>query len=488
MSKDLDSYNDGKFNRLHPRPGSWTLTCQRSKFPINSDDAVKQYNGHWVHKAFYRRKHPNEDWRSPAENLSVGESANNLGVGTRRRLRCRLRNSAGVIIGVYESTNPYTCELASAAEIAAYQPTVSDYEFSILRPLLADNIEVGTVVATDPNGFDLSYEITAGDTLGSLAEGTETFLIDDDTGLITVKTSSNITSSITQMILTVACTNSQRLSVDSTVTINIRPFDPTYFGDAALWMDPSQTSLITSDGANLVSQVLTATAAGVDLFQGTSANQPSLIESNQNGLDVIRFNQTASVGTEANTFYLSATDDTAADFKYLHDGTTAWTVITVVKPTTPTVVDTGGNSIILSTTDGNIVGKVGVEIGYSTSQNRMFAAIYSQASGTQVANMSSSASVTLDTYHVMIYVHVPNAATGQTVLFGYLDGTLISTAGTKSSVAYSTNNPTSVLNVGRSTNSSQRMIGSIGEVSIVKADLRNDVALITSLLQDKWGL
>lgn len=212
---------NGKYKPKHPRVGSWNLQDGRTGFTINSDDAVKQYNGTWVYPKFYRKRHPHDYWPSIPEEQGVGASGNNLGTTPAATLQCVLRDSGGNVIGVYESTNQFTCELASSAQVAAYQPTIADQSFNFDRFSLADFASVGTVVASDPNGLDLTYRISTNAGLGDDLLDTETFIIDSNTGELFVKTSENITDTITSLSIVVEVRNSQNLSNSATITIDI---------------------------------------------------------------------------------------------------------------------------------------------------------------------------------------------------------------------------------------------------------------------------
>lgn len=93
-------------------------------------------------------------------------------------------------------------------------PVINDQQFSIPENVTV-NTAIGQVVATDPDGDNLSYQITGG-------TGQSVFSINETTGVITVADSTALDFEITQSFqLQVTVTDTEAATASCTVTINI---------------------------------------------------------------------------------------------------------------------------------------------------------------------------------------------------------------------------------------------------------------------------
>jgi len=66
-------------------------------------------------------------------------------------------------------------------------------------------------------------------------------------------------------------------------------FSPLDISDCKIWLDFSDSSTITKDGSNRVSQVDDKSGNGYDSVQATGGSQPLWVSADKNGLDVINF-------------------------------------------------------------------------------------------------------------------------------------------------------------------------------------------------------
>ena len=278
-----------KYKPKKPRPGSYTTFCARSKMPCNSDDLVKQWNGSYVLPKYWRPKHPHDEWPSIADEIGIGAAGQDTTTFNRDNegnltatnpqpiLYCVRRDSAGVITSVYESTNPYTCEVASASQITNYQPTIADQSFSLTRSLAAKDLSIGTIVASDPNGSALTYTITSFSGLGIYANDTNAFDVNETTANLYVNYPTDLLSDTdTSYTLTVQTRNSDNLSNSATITINIFDvFVPTLAGSVGLWFDWALEGSVTVDGSSGITDIVEQTTTGYDFVQSNASYRPT---------------------------------------------------------------------------------------------------------------------------------------------------------------------------------------------------------------------
>jgi hypothetical protein len=260
---------------------------------------------------------------------------------------------------------------------------------------------------------------------------------------------------------------------------NVWPYAaPDVVLNSALWLDASDTSTITQSGG-AVSQWNNKGSLG-NFAQGNGALQPTTNATTLNGLNVIDF---------AADYLTSA--DTAATYKFLHDGTD-YLICVVAK--FGTVSDPNAQYSLLGTV-GGLSANVGNWYVYDdrTEEGRneqVGSFIYRGVSGSQVLGFrTSSGYLAANTFAVLTNFFDPNNATAANRWSLYLNGGSATASNTDTN-AVSTANPSYTLQIGAGGNNNFTMTGSIAELVIVSGADATDGnrVIIRDYLNLKWGV
>ena len=253
---------------------------------------------------------------------------------------------------------------------------------------------------------------------------------------------------------------------------------PAVVTNADLWLDATDATTITESGG-AVSQWDNKGSLG-NFTQSTGALQPTTGVSTLNGLNILDF---------AGDFLNSA--DTAATYKFLHDGTdhiiaAVWKAGTVSDP---------NNFYAVMGTNGNNSNNIGAFHSFddraSQSRNdRAFTIITRGVASTfAVFNLSANGFFTPNTFVVYTSFNDPDNATAADRSEIYLNTgsalkSNISTDGASAS------NPTHVLQIGAGGNDQAPLTGSIAEIVVVSgADAtEGNRVIIRDYLNAKWGV
>jgi hypothetical protein len=251
---------------------------------------------------------------------------------------------------------------------------------------------------------------------------------------------------------------------------------PAVVQNSVMWMDASDLSTITESGG-AVSQWDNKGSLG-NFTQGTGANQPTTGASTLNSLNVIDF---------ASDFMTSA--DTAATYKFLHDGTD-YIVAAVIKfgdsanpNTTYNVFDNGGSS----TSTSGILFRYRDESGNNDALQHF---VTRGVSSTRPVSNTADNALTSDQFTIASLLADPNNATAANRSLIYVDDGSAVDNNTETN-AVSTSDPASVLYLGARNNGiGEKLTGSIAEIVIVSgADAtEGNRVIIRNYLNAKWGV
>lgn len=260
-------------------------------------------------------------------------------------------------------------------------------------------------------------------------------------------------------------------------------FDPLSLSPA-LWLDASDAATITSSGGK-VSQWNDKSGNGRNVTQATSAAQPSTGTATQNGRNVLVFD-----GSD----YLAAA--TAADWKFLHDGTN-YIVASAVQFGTSANPDA---LYVLLSTFNSAFTFVGTWMGFddrpTAGRSLQLRQSLANGSGTaSVLNNSADNTATAGSFTVFSLLADPDNATAadRSALFQNAAGAIKNNANT---AAVSSANPEFPLHVGIIFDSRPSpailgyLVGRVAElviVSGVNATEANRVAL-RDYLNTKWAV
>lgn len=469
------------------REGETIVDSQVTGARVWSTDIVKDAWGRYVHRGEALEQSPTErPFQYPVDDYVIKLP---FGRGS-RYIGCDYfvvrDGNTNEVIGV-----TYQCgvkgERATAAQIAAYTPSIAAQTFYILRSDIDNGYVVGTVVASDPNNKALTYSIPA---ITEDGPNTSILGINAVTGELYILFEGGIDAAFTPATATVRVTNEDGMIAEALMTVNFVVFHPSLYGEPGIYINADNASTITyNTGTGKVSAITDDSEAGVDLAQATTLKQPTYSSDSTLGANVLTFNTSNFTSTQATEINMSATGSSASDFTYLHNGVAPWSLVALIRPTTSQTVDIGTSGYLIATTAISVASEKGIFAGVIGSQKEAEMFAKTQTSATNVfTRLTTGDAVTLDTWHVLIMVHVPSATQSTVVGFIYVDGVLAAASGTKNAPAYSTLAPDSVLFIGTESDGLSRYVGKIAELSIIKADVRNSVAEITAQIQEKWGL
>lgn len=246
--------------------------------------------------------------------------------------------------------------------------------------------------------------------------------------------------------------------------------------NAAVWLDAADTTTITQVGG-AVSQWNNKGTLG-NFTQANGALQPTTGSTTLNGLNVLDF---------AGDFMQSA--DTAATYKFMHDGTD-YVVCAVVR-----FGSTGDPNDVYGLLSTNSLPSPGMRLYYddrvSVSRNNVVAheVGVTTPSSFSVQNFSGNNAFSANTFGVLSLLADPNNGTAADRSEISVDaGTAIKN--NSSTTAVSTADPGFSLRVGDLGVSSLYMTGSLAELVIVSgADATNaNREIIRDYLAEKWGV
>ena len=254
---------------------------------------------------------------------------------------------------------------------------------------------------------------------------------------------------------------------------NPTPATPPYPGGVTpeVWLDASNSSTITLNGST-VSQWTDLSPNAYVFSQGTASYQPTLASASLNSKNTISFD-----GNDV----LNSTS-AASVFKFFTDGT-KYLFCMVTK------FQTQAGYLLI--TDAASSGNVGARVTWNTdgSQNH---AIYRGVSGTNaLLNNSAAATYPANTWkNVGILADPSNATASARSSIKINNGSSI--ANNTSTNAVSTSNPASTWLLGSYLNDgvTDRMIGSIAEIVVIKGTDATDAnrTAIYTYLNTKWGV
>lgn len=248
----------------------------------------------------------------------------------------------------------------------------------------------------------------------------------------------------------------------------------------ALWLDASDTSTITSSGSPAkVSQWNDKSGNGRNVTQPTGTAQPGTGSTTQNGLNVLTFD-----GNDA----LDAA--TAADWKFLHDGTN-YIVAAVVK--WGNVASPKALYPLLSTFNSDLA-RVGMWVGIDdrAARTKRLRHVVGNGSGTaSVGNESADNATSTNAATVFSLLSDPDNATAASRSSMFNNGGS-AIANNTLTTAVSTSNPQNFLTIGviPAVPTAYALVGFIAEIVIVSganATEANRVAL-RDYLNAKWAV
>jgi hypothetical protein len=455
--------------RHQPSKGAYIDQCERTGNYCWSTDMVTDEYGVRCHKDHALRKSVSEKpFTIPQDKFP--RKINDLGTA-RLPYRCFLiRDNNNTVIdvfcGYYGDITSF--ESATTTQVQFYQPSVSDQTFTINY---FDTV-AGTVSATVSSGYTLVYAIDSGNDDGL-------FEIDSSTGVITVVGTIEEGESYA-LVVSVTSDSLGSLSDTATVTVEVADFDLTDYGTLKLWLDSQDTDTIPATLGNPVSLWLDKSGNGYD-FTSSGSNRPVYTAAAISSL----YPAMAFDGT--NDFF--ASDEPAATWNFLHDGTVDYAVfIVLVRDQSATNNDsrrplnTGDNSnrgidVIVWDSDGSTANAAQFEVN--------------KAGGSNVVTCTSSAStITTATPHVLSFGLAENGD-GTNDAYLYVDGVLVA-SDDRGAVAYETSDANHTLNIGcpsSGSTASSFWDGYIAEVIIIEGTLTdNQHEEIYDFLANKWGM
>jgi hypothetical protein len=247
---------------------------------------------------------------------------------------------------------------------------------------------------------------------------------------------------------------------------------------AYAWYDGADTSTISLSGFS-VTQWNDKGSAGLNLTQGTAANQPQSGTTTLNGKNVIAFDG-ADVLTNASY----------SNWKFLHDGTTTLIGLVVKVSTTADP----NNDLYPFTTNrraaADVAGRNLQAESRSTTNDRLRVYV-SNATNANYAVIQDSADGVWDHDNPVVYTEIadPDNATAADRIKSYF-GTGSAIATNTQTNAVSTANPTHPFAVGATDEAIQGITGYIAELVIVQGAqaTESNRLLLRDYLKTKWGL
>jgi len=243
---------------------------------------------------------------------------------------------------------------------------------------------------------------------------------------------------------------------------------------APLWLDASDASTITESGGSVSQWDNKGTLE--NFTQATSADQPTTGSTTVNDRNVIDF---------ADDFLGSST---AADWKFLHDGTTYF-VAAVIKYGNS--ADPGVKDYIIGT-NGNSSSNIGISLQYDDRNTPndafRFDVVYG-LSGSRAVQILDNDFLTANTFTITSFLTDPDNGTAADRINYFVNDTEGLLANTDNNTP-STSNPTYSLQVGANGNDGDTFTGSIGELIIVSgADAtEGNRQKVVDYLNAKWGI
>jgi hypothetical protein len=233
---------------------------------------------------------------------------------------------------------------------------------------------------------------------------------------------------------------------------------------ASVWLDANDLSTITESGG-AVSQWENKGSLG-NFTQATGALQPTTGSATLNGRNVIEF---------AGDFLTSV--DTAANYKFLHDGTTH--LIAIVWRYT-----SGDFRGLMGTNTGSAA--VGMAMFMNLTPNLQYDIYFGSSGNVAVRNLVSVSAATM---RVMTMLNDPDNATAADRSEIFLNaGT--ATKGNTSSNSPSASNPAFTLQIGACGNNQLPFTGQIAELVVVSGAnaTEGNRVIIRDYLNAKWGV
>ena len=256
------------------------------------------------------------------------------------------------------------------------------------------------------------------------------------------------------------------------------PFSPTDITGLRIWLDASDASTITDAGLGAVSKWVSKDPNSYEFTQATAGSRPTTGGTTANSLNTIEFDSD----------YLESADASSV-WKWLHDGTTKYTVFVVAKATT------SDNRLYWGTNSGSASSTIGANMRREGTSG-----LASRTAGFWVTSGSSSIyralkyananTVEDNTWHVIrLDADVGNASTAARGSFR-IDGADPGDNNFEDDdISASTSNPTQTLRIGSHATNSAPFVGEIAEVLFYDRELTTqEIADTEAYLTDKWGI
>jgi hypothetical protein len=236
-------------------------------------------------------------------------------------------------------------------------------------------------------------------------------------------------------------------------------FIPSVINGCRLWLDASDSSTITKDGSNKVSQWNDKSIYGNNITQSTSANQPVFLSNTLNGLPVVSFGGSNVFMSSASGF---GTNNSLS-------GPATMTVFYIYKKTISTNGGVFGWGLTANTLQA---------FGFY-DDGSLSAYAYAGANNYYTSTPSTA------TWYLSLY---KKAGAAVNTSSAFRNGVDVSTSG--HSVSNSNINGTASFNLGRwSDYSSNTLNGYIAEVIIYNRSLSTvETTQVESYLKSKWGI
>lgn len=468
--------NRSKYQTGKAEPGTWDFRSHRSGFLVTNTEAVKEWDGKWVHHSEYVDRHPNDIVPVIRDDMSVREPCTPVEIPDFVGCNFTIRNAAGTLIGAYYDPGTQCGismrEEATTAQLASYRPTVEDQTFYMSTLTYVNGDLVGTIAATDASGAGLTYEIV--DTTIVAAEDGDNYIIPtSSSGAFRIRDLSSI--SLPETFTVKVTTNSPGRLTD-TATITISDFAYANYGTVLTWVDPS-----TIGAPGTVSSWGDLSGNAYDLVQAVSGERPTRVEDSLNGYAGVQFDGSDNILTS---------EAAASYWKCLHDGT-AWAAFIVIKSLTNAATTESGR---IFNTGNNSAEGIDVILwddssGSNPSQTAQLE--LNKGAATNVVTATGAGNeITANTPHVLCFIHNENMS-GSNDIFIYCDGVLVASAN-RGGNTYGTSNPTHTLAVG-GTVSGAAVTAFLKcvmyEIVFIQGALdATDVSEVTSILNNKYGL
>lgn len=246
------------------------------------------------------------------------------------------------------------------------------------------------------------------------------------------------------------------------------------------WYDAADTATISVTG-NAVTQWNDKSANAYNVTQGTGAKQPQSGTTTLNGKNVIAFDGGDRLAAA-----------TAADWKFLHDGTNCLVGI-VVKWASSSDTNQAFTALATNSLDDTTFTGAGFGMddrNAASLNNALRTTITKGIGGQYVALSDSNNAITSDIAQVLTYLTDADNGTAADRIAAYV-GTGSALKNNSASNAVSTSNPSYALNIGWNQNESYSGItGFIAEVVIASGADAVDAnrVLLRDYLSTKWGV